>query len=199
VRTAALQLPSFGWQWATGLIPGGKSTRAWRSSLAEVMSYACALPLCLHVVTATAVPVPLLPSGVPCYYYLGIMDSHVLRWMKISHLKRSSCFIPPGWTFRYSTWGVSLCLCLLYWSQNEQRLWPSTALTDCDVLLTVHLSIFISVINQLDAQNFCFTISLFHASTCFEHMCCSSGGQNCITQPLVSSHLPTDVMIPEAV
>ena len=28
---------------------------------------------------------------------------------------------------------------------------------------------FISVINQLDAQNFCFTISLFHASTCFEH------------------------------
>jgi len=40
-----------------------------------------------------------------------------------------------------------------------------------DVLLTVHLSIFISVINQLDAQHFCFTISLFHASTCFEHMC----------------------------
>ena len=37
------------------------------------------------------------------------------------------------------------------------------------VLLTVHLSIFISVINQLDVQNFCFTISLFHASTCFEH------------------------------
>jgi len=40
-----------------------------------------------------------------------------------------------------------------------------------EVLLTVHLSIFISVINQLDAQNFCFTISLFQASTCFEHMC----------------------------
>ena len=58
-----------------------------------------------------------------------------------------------------------------------------------DVLLTVHLSIFISVINQLDVQKFCFTISLFHASTCFEHMCSSSGGQNCITQHLVSSHL----------
>ena len=57
------------------------------------------------------------------------------------------------------------------------------------VLLTVHISVFISVINQLDAQNFCFTISLFHASTCFEHMCLSSGGQNCITQTLVSSHL----------
>jgi len=39
-----------------------------------------------------------------------------------------------------------------------------------DVLLIVHLSIFISVINQLDAQNFCFTISLFHASTCFDLM-----------------------------
>ena len=29
--------------------------------------------------------------------------------------------------------------------------------------------VFISVINQLDAQNVWFTISLFHASTCFEH------------------------------
>jgi len=38
----------------------------------------------------------------------------------------------------------------------------------------------------------CFTISFFHASTCFEHMCSSSGGQNCITQPLVSSHLRCD-------
>jgi len=28
-----------------------------------------------------------------------------------------------------------------------------------DVFLTVHLSIFISVINQLEAQNFCFTVS----------------------------------------
>ena len=51
------------------------------------------------------------------------------------------------------------------------------------------LYIFMSVINQLDAQNFCFTLSLFHASTCFEHMCLSSGGQNCITHPLVSSNL----------
>jgi len=34
-----------------------------------------------------------------------------------------------------------------------------------DVLLTVHLSVLFSVINQLDAQNFCFTINLFHAST----------------------------------
>ena len=38
------------------------------------------------------------------------------------------------------------------------------------VLPTVHFSVFILVINQLDAQKFCFTISLFHAATCFEHM-----------------------------
>ena len=38
-----------------------------------------------------------------------------------------------------------------------------------DIFLTVHLSIFISVINQLDAH-FCFAISLFHASTCYEHI-----------------------------
>jgi len=54
----------------------------------------------------------------------------------------------------------------------------------------------ISVINQLDAQNFCFTISLFHASTCFEHMCSSSGGQNCTAGGIIT---PIDVMIPEAV
>jgi len=36
----------------------------------------------------------------------------------------------------------------------------------CDKIL-----MFISVINQLDAQNVCFTVSLFQASTCFEHMC----------------------------
>ena len=41
-------------------------------------------------------------------------------------------------------------------------------------------------INQLHALNF--IMSLFHASTCFEHMCSSSGGQNCTIQPLVSSH-----------
>jgi hypothetical protein len=42
-------------------------------------------------------------------------------------------------------------------------------------------------INQFDALNF--IMSLFRASTCFEHMCSSSGGQNCTIQSLVSSHL----------
>jgi hypothetical protein len=42
-------------------------------------------------------------------------------------------------------------------------------------------------INQPDALNF--IMSLFHASTRFEHTCLSSGGQNCTIQPLVSSNL----------
>ena len=63
------------------------------------------------------------------------------------------------------------------------RLYMKYLVSNFNALLTVHLSIFISVINQLDAQNVCFTISLFHASTCFEHMCSSS---------------PIGVMIPEA-
>jgi len=42
-------------------------------------------------------------------------------------------------------------------------------ISNLDVLLTMRLSIFISVINQLDAQNFCFTIRLFHVCTCARH------------------------------
>ena len=38
------------------------------------------------------------------------------------------------------------------------------------------LILFINI-NQHDALNF--IISLFQASICFEHMCSSSGGQNC--------------------
>ena len=78
---------------------------------------------------------------------------------------------------------------LLIMRNVSEKLCRENQITHFVVLLTVHLSIFISVINQLDAQYFCFTISLFHASTCFEHTCSSSGGQNGITQPLVSSHL----------
>jgi len=45
-----------------------------------------------------------------------------------------------------------------------------------NTILTVYLSI-----NQLYALNF--IMSLFHASTCFKHMCSLSGGQNCTIQP----------------
>ena len=57
-------------------------------------------------------------------------------------------------------------------------------------------SMLILVINQLDRQNFCSTISLFHVSTCLSTMCSSSGGRpvhRCTGRP------PIGVMIPEAV
>jgi len=44
-------------------------------------------------------------------------------------------------------------------------------------------------INQRDALNFTRIMSLFHVSTYFEHICSSSGGENCTIQPLVSSQL----------
>ena len=37
-----------------------------------------------------------------------------------------------------------------------------------DVLLTVHLNIFILILTNM-MHKICFTVSLFHASTCFEH------------------------------
>ena len=76
-----------------------------------------------------------------------------------------------------------------------------------DVLLTVHLSVFISVINQLDAQNFCFTVSLFNASTCFEHMCCGWVGVVSVLQhvlpatrlPLQPNHTETPHFEPRTI
>ena len=83
--------------------------------------------------------------------------------------------------------------------RNTPSLWPSRTLNTklhthrnqqakiMGVEDQVTLHIFYLNINQLDALNF--TMSLVHASTCFEHMCSLSGGQNCTIQPLVSSHL----------
>ena len=57
---------------------------------------------------------------------------------------------------------------------------------------------FISVINHLDAQNFCFTISLFHASTCFEqHVLIIRRSKLHYTASGIIT--PIGVMIPEAV
>ena len=57
--------------------------------------------------------------------------------------------------------------------QKDATIYSSFISVNCwtcfDVLLNVHLSIFILVINQRDSQNVCFTIILFHASTCFKH------------------------------
>ena len=72
--------------------------------------------------------------------------------------------------------GERLARFLIYFSSAKNL----TRCINFDVFLTVHLGIFVLVINQLDAQNFCFTVGLFHASTCTR-------------RPL------TGVMIPEAV
>ena len=52
-------------------------------------------------------------------------------------------------------------------------------------LSKLHEIIYLNI-NQTDALNI--IMSSFHASTSFEHMCSSSGGQNCTIQPLVTSH-----------
>jgi len=56
------------------------------------------------------------------------------------------------------------------------------------VLLTVHLSIFSSVFNQLDAQNLFHNKFYFMTLHVSSTMCLSSEGQNYITQHLASSH-----------
>ena len=72
-----------------------------------------------------------------------------------------------------------------FWPQKERRdfgivesrtSWGETKRIQIKLCTTFFLKfcwpcicLFISVINQLDVQNFCFTISSFHASTCFEH------------------------------
>jgi len=58
-----------------------------------------------------------------------------------------------------------------------------------DVLLTVRLSIFISIINQIDAQNL-FYNKFISCLYMFRKPCAHrQEGKNCIIQPLVSSHL----------
>ena len=57
---------------------------------------------------------------------------------------------------------------------------------------------FISVINQRDAQNVCSTISLFHASTCFEHhvLIIKRSKLHYTTSGIIT---PIGMVIPEAV
>ena len=69
-------------------------------------------------------------------------------------------------------------------SVNRFQVWELSEVMQNSVTLTLYL--FLNI-NQLDALNF--IISLFQASTCFEHKRSSSGGLNCTIQSLVSSHL----------
>ena len=89
---------------------------------------------------------------------------------------RLSCFLVSfnfSFVADYAVWLIRI----QYWFWDYESCWCYRLVQN-----VVHLNI-----NQLDALNF--IMSLFHASTCFEHMCSSSGGQNCTIQPLVSLHL----------
>jgi hypothetical protein len=81
--------------------------------------------------------------------------SEAILWIIFKYLNRNLCLFSE-----ISPFSAYISLCVTCCEQHSGKFW---------LLLNVHLSIFISVINQLDAQNFCFTRSLFHASTCFEH------------------------------
>jgi len=59
-----------------------------------------------------------------------------------------------------------------------------------------HILQFISVINHLDAKHFCFTVSLFYASTCFEHhVLIIRRSKLCYTASGIITHI--GVMIPK--
>ena len=76
----------------------------------------------------------------------------------------------------------TMCMCIKKW-REDGSLEPKHVANY--VLMTTIYVVYLNI-NPLDALNF--IMSLFHASTCFEHTCSSSGGQNCTVQSLVSSH-----------
>jgi len=91
---------------------------------------------------------------------------------------------------------------VLHRSKEERNILHTTKRRNFDVSLTVHLSIFISVINQLDAQNFCFTISSFmplHVSSTCDHHEEVKIALHSLWYPLCTRRPPIGVMIPEAV
>jgi len=66
------------------------------------------------------------------------------------------------------------------------------------IAVNKYISLFILVINQFDAQTFYITLSLFHASTCFEHhVLITMRSKLYYTSSGIIT--PIGVMIPEAV
>ena len=134
----------------------------------------------------TSVAARLLSSGVriqlkALMYVSGVYVLGVQR-----NLRRADCSFrgfPPVVYMSNCVWSRDLDNEAPYKYARVRPLRPrKMKFHDLKLILFLFLNI-----NQLDALNF--VISLFQACTCFEHMCSSSGGQNCIIQPLVSSHL----------
>ena len=112
-----------------------------------------------------------------------VVQQYSRRLLKMDILMPETCWVSKKW----SKYNKSHLVGFLFFNYHNDARSNKHQIANFDVLLTVHLGLFILVINQLDVRNFYFTMRLFHASTCFEHMWSSSGGQNCITQPVVSS------------
>ena len=67
--------------------------------------------------------------------------------------------------------------------------WGVAGQQSLDFEHVTNLRLFTLVINQLDEQKFILQQVYFMSLHVSSTMCSSSGGQNCIIQPLVSSHL----------
>ena len=115
-----------------------------------------------------------LPYSFVQYHYVVHNSACIFSWIRkrSGHLPSCNTWHPKH--VKMLLYIASCCNCTLHSKcKNVARYLTSVN--------TIYLNI-----NQLDALNF--IASLFHASTCSEHMCPSSGGQNCTIQSLVSSH-----------
>ena len=110
----------------------------------------------------------------PVWYVCIVFGSVGKRCISPSH---NSVLLPAGLSFKsFVCFIVRSCylICKSFQLMAQVNFKPQ-------FIICIYLNI-----NQLDAQNF--IMNLLRASTCFEHehMCSSSGGQNCTIQPLVS-------------
>jgi len=94
-------------------------------------------------------------------FYQSVTQSHKLLWRAATTNMASAAI-------KFSPFVINLIM----FSEEQQRARPYPVNSKLgEINQRKRRCLFISVINQLDAQNFCFTVSWFHASTCFEHCC----------------------------
>ena len=93
----------------------------------------------------------------------SIFHRYCKGWRRKHLTQRINYHISRAWLWSLANFKFTNIL----WHLLSKCAWPWNKV----LRITCKYHLFISVINHLDAQNFCFTTSLFHASTCFEHMC----------------------------
>ena len=117
-------------------------------------------------------------SSVLLYLMLSIINRHAHSWINWFFIWALCKYFAVLWTAKSITVFTKYCHWTIFWT-----IWITSA--HARFFFNIFVDLFINI-KQLDALN-CI-ISLFQASTCFEHMYSSSGGQNCIILSLVSSH-----------